>query len=78
MRGPFVVEGMLQGGLGGLVSVGLLWLTFRVAARDALANSDLLGRAAVLLSMEMCLAIIVGGVVVGVIGSLVSLGRIRP
>ena len=78
VRGPFVVEGMLQGGLGGLASVGLLWLTFRIAARDALANSDLLGRAAVLLSTEMCLAIIVGGVVVGIIGSLVSLGRIRP
>src|SRR6185436_4119767 len=29
VRGPFVVEGMLQGGLGGLLSVALLWLAFR-------------------------------------------------
>ncbi len=78
VRGPFVVEGMLQGGLGGLASVGLLWLTFRIAARDALAASDLLGRAAVLLPMEMCVAIIAGGIIVGIVGSLVSLGRIRP
>jgi cell division transport system permease protein len=75
VRGPFVVEGMIQGGLGGAVSVGLLWLTFRVAAEDALAASDLLGRAAVFLPRELCVAIVLGGMAVGVIGSLVSLGR---
>lgn len=75
VRGPFVVEGMLQGGLGGLLSVGLLWLAFRVFAVDALAASDLLGRAAVVLPRDVCLAIILGGMAVGVIGSLVSLGR---
>ena len=78
VRGPFVVEGMLQGGLGGLVSVGLLWVTFRIAARDALAASDLLGRAAVLLPTELCFAIVAGGTLVGIIGSLVSLGRMKP
>lgn len=75
VRGPFVVEGMLQGGLGGLLSVGLLWLAFRVFAVDALAASDLLGRAAVTLPPDICLAIVVGGMGVGVIGSLMSLGR---
>lgn len=75
VRGPFVVEGMLQGGLGGLLSVGLLWLAFRVFAADALAASDLLGRAAVALPADVCLAIVLGGMGVGVIGSLVSLGR---
>ena len=78
VRGPFVVEGMLQGGLGGLVSVGLLWVTFRIAARNAMAASDLLGRAAVLLPTELCFAIVAGGMVVGIIGSLVSLGRMKP
>jgi cell division transport system permease protein len=77
VKGPFVVEGMLQGGLGGLLSVGLLWGTFRILARDALAASDLLGRAVVLLPADLCLAIILGGMAVGVIGSLVSLGRSR-
>ncbi|HEY3120132.1 MAG TPA: permease-like cell division protein FtsX [Vicinamibacteria bacterium] len=75
VKGPFVVEGMLQGGMGGLLSVGLLWIAFRVLARDALAASDLLGRAAVFLPRELCLLIVLGGMAVGVIGSLVSLGR---
>jgi cell division transport system permease protein len=77
VRGPFVVEGMIQGGLGGLVSVGLLWAAFRVLARDALAASDLLGRAVVFLPRELSLAIVAGGMLVGVVGSLVSLGRTR-
>jgi cell division transport system permease protein len=75
VRGPFVVEGMLQGGLGGLLSVGLLWLAFKVFAADALAASDLLGRAAIALPSDVCFAIVLGGMGVGVIGSLVSLGR---
>lgn len=75
VRGPFVVEGMLQGGVGGLLSVGLLWLAFRVFAADALQASDLLGRAAVVLPGEILLAIVAGGMAVGVVGSLVSLGR---
>jgi cell division transport system permease protein len=77
VRGPFVVEGMIQGGLGGLLSVGLLYLAFRVLAPDMLAASDLLGRAAVFLPVQMCLLIVVGGMLVGIIGSLVSLGRLR-
>ncbi len=77
VRGPFVVEGMLQGGLGGLVSVGLLWLGFRVLAKDALAASDLLGRTALSLPTDVCLALILGGMAVGVVGSLVSLGRTK-
>jgi cell division transport system permease protein len=77
VKGPFVVEGMIQGGLGGLLSVALLWLAFRVLARDALAASEVLGRAAVFLPTDLCLAIVIGGMSVGVIGSLVSLGRSR-
>jgi cell division transport system permease protein len=77
VKGPFVVEGMIQGGLGGLLSVGLLWIGFRVMARDALAASDLMGRAAVFLPLQICLLIVIGGMGVGVAGSLVSLGRSR-
>jgi cell division transport system permease protein len=77
VRGPFVVEGMIQGGLGGLLAVGLLWAGFRILARDALAASDLLGRAVVFLPVELCLFIVFGGMAVGVVGSLVSLGRSR-
>jgi cell division transport system permease protein len=73
--GPFVVEGLLQGGLGGALSVGLLWLAFQAFSRDVLAASELLGRAVVFLPMDVCLLIVLGGMLVGVVGSLVSLGR---
>ena len=75
VKGPFVVEGMLQGGLGGSIAVGLLWLAFRVMVRNALAASDLLGRSAVFLPIELSLGIVAGGMVVGVVGSLLSLRR---
>ncbi|HET7295221.1 MAG TPA: permease-like cell division protein FtsX [Vicinamibacteria bacterium] len=75
VRGPFVVEGMLQGGLGGLLAVGLLYAAIRVLARDVIAASELLGRSALLLPTEVCLGLVLGGMVVGLVGSLVSLGR---
>jgi cell division transport system permease protein len=77
VKGPFVLEGMIQGGLGGLVSVVLLWVAFRVLAADALSASELMGRSVVFLPWSLCLMIVVGGMGVGVIGSLVSLGRLR-
>ena len=77
VKGPFVVEGMIQGGLGGAAAVGLLWGAFRSLAQDALAASDLLGRTAVFLPASLCLAIVLGGMAVGVVGSLVSLGRTK-
>jgi len=76
VKGPFVVEGMLQGGLGGLLAAGLLWLALRWLARD-LATSGLLGRTAFALPTEITLGLVAGGMVVGVVGSLVSLRRVR-
>ena len=76
VKGPFVVEGMLQGGLGGSLAAGLLWLTLRWLARD-LATSELLGRTAFALPTPITLALVLGGMVVGVVGSLVSLRRVR-
>jgi cell division transport system permease protein len=75
VTGPFVVEGMIQGALGGVLSVAMLWMAFRVLARDAVAASDLLGRAVVFLPPAVCVAIVLGGMAVGVVGSLISLGR---
>jgi cell division transport system permease protein len=75
IRGPFVVEGMLLGGLGGVVAVGLLWLVFQVVARDLVAASDLLGRAVVFLPLQLAAALVAGGTLVGLVGSLMSLGR---
>jgi cell division transport system permease protein len=75
VQGPFVVEGMLQGLLGGSLAVALLALAFQVLARDALAASELLGRAVVFLPLSLCAALVAGGMLVGLVGSLVSLGR---
>jgi len=77
VKGPFVAEGMIQGGLGGLVAVALLWMTLRLVARDVVAASDLLGRAALSLPASLCLAMVLGGMALGIVGSLVSLGRVR-
>jgi cell division transport system permease protein len=76
VKGPFVVEGMIQGGLGGLLAAGLLWLALRWLARD-LSSSELLGRAALTLPTGIAVALVAGGMVVGVAGSLVSLRRVR-
>jgi cell division transport system permease protein len=77
VKGPFVVEGMIQGGLGGLVAVGLLWLSVRVFARDALAATDLIGRTALALTAEIVALLVLGGMAVALVGSLVSLGRVQ-
>ena len=77
VRGPFVVEGMLLGALGGLVSLGLLALVFRLFVYDALASSDLLGRASAILPTFVGVGLVAGGMFVGIVGSLISLGRSR-
>jgi len=76
VKGPFVVEGMLQGGLGGSLAAGLLWLTLGWLARDR-NTSELLGRTAFALPTEISMALVFGGMAVGVVGSLVSLRRVR-
>jgi cell division transport system permease protein len=77
VKGPFVLEGMIQGGLGGVLALGLLWGIFHALSRDLLATSDLLGRTAIVLPPAMAALIVVGGTLVGLAGSLVSLGRLR-
>jgi hypothetical protein len=68
---------MIQGGLGGLLALALLWGIFHMLSRDVLATSDLLGRTAVFLPPAMAALLVAGGTLVGLAGSLVSLGRSR-
>jgi len=70
IRGPFVAEGFLQGGLGALVAIGLLWLGF-VAVRawwggDLAAMLD--GASLQFLPSRMVGLVVVGGMVVGAAG----------
>lgn len=75
VKGPFVAEGMALGGLGGVLAVAMLWIASRFVAQGLLAASDLLGRPVVPLPPSLGVAIVLGGMAVGVLGSLVSLGR---
>jgi cell division transport system permease protein len=77
IKGPFLVEGMLQGALGGLAAVALLHTALLAFARDVAAASDLVGRASAGLPPGLALVLVVGGMVAGLAGSLVSLGRLR-
>jgi cell division transport system permease protein len=76
VKGPFVAEGMIQGGLGGLVAAALLWAGLGWLSRG-LASSDLLGRTAFSLPASVAILLVLGGMVVGLTGSLVSLSRLK-
>ena len=75
VKGPFVVEGMIQGGLGGALAVALLSAVAQLVTREASMATEFLGPTAVLVPTWLNLAIVAGGMTVGVVGSLVSLGR---
>ncbi len=76
VKGPFVAEGMIQGGVGGLVAAGLLWAALAWLSRD-LSSTDLIGVAAFQLPASVAGSLVVGGMTVGVVGSLVSLSRLK-
>lgn len=75
VKGPFVAEGMLVGGLGGLLAVVLLWAALRLLSGEVLLASDLLGRAHLGLPGGVAAVLVAGGTLVGLVGSLVTLGR---
>jgi cell division transport system permease protein len=77
VKGPFVVEGLLQGALGGLLATSLLSLAVRLLAQDAATASELLGRSVVALSPSLVVALVAGGMALGVLGSLLSIGRLK-
>jgi cell division transport system permease protein len=76
VKGPFVTEGVIQGGLGGLVASLLLWTTLSWLSGN-LATSDLLPHATLALSPEIGTTLVGLGMVVGLAGSLISLSRLE-
>lgn len=76
VKGPFVAEGVIQGGLGGLAASFLLWTMLAWLSRD-LATSELLPRATLALSPTIGLLLVGGGMIVGLAGSLMSLSRME-
>jgi cell division transport system permease protein len=78
IRGPFVMEGTLQGGLGAtlaLVALGVVFFALR--ARYLLPLAAAINLSSVrFLPLEMCLWLVLGGMLVGCLGGLVAaLGR---
>jgi cell division transport system permease protein len=74
VRGPFVLEGVLQGGIGALIAVGLLGLAFlAVRARYLAPLASAVNLSSVqFLPAEMCLLLVVGGMAVGCLGGFVA------
>jgi cell division transport system permease protein len=70
IRGPFLLEGALKGLLGGVLAILLCYAGFVLFARSVPAFSGL-----VFFSPIQVLLILVFGVVLGLVASLVSVGR---
>jgi cell division transport system permease protein len=79
IRGPFVVEGVLQGGAGALVALALLWIVFAaVRAQYGQLAAEGLGLGALtFLPAELLLLLVVGGMLLGCIGGLVVARAVR-
>lgn len=77
IRGPFVCEGMIQGGLGAALALGTLWVVFALAAPrlSAMAAGLFdLGRLE-FLSVAAMSSLLVGGMAVGCLGGFVASRR---
>ncbi|HEX7192747.1 MAG TPA: ABC transporter permease [Thermoanaerobaculia bacterium] len=74
IRGPFLVEGILQGTIGGAVAVGLLFAVFVLTRRAIAAPQSLLWSFLVsgFLTWQKIVALIAGGTLAGWIGSWLS------
>lgn len=70
IRGPFVAEGLLQGGVGAAVALLVLWLGFAAArAWWATGMATVLAGASIdFLPLRFCLYLIAGGMLVGSVG----------
>jgi cell division transport system permease protein len=79
VRGPFVFEGVLQGGLGALLAIVMLAVVFSAGkARFGGMASEALGLTQLaFLPAELWLALILGGMLLGCLGGLVVARRVR-
>jgi cell division transport system permease protein len=74
VRGPFVMEGVLQGGAGALVALAVLAAVFIAARGRYLAPlAAAINLSSVrFLSLELCAALLVGGMLVGCLGGVIA------
>ncbi len=79
VRGPFIVEGILQGGAGALVALVLLWGLFTaMRARYGQAAADAVGLTSLsFIPVELWVAVIGGGMLLGCIGGVIVARGVR-
>jgi cell division transport system permease protein len=79
IRGPFVVEGLIQGGVGALLAVAMLWGMFAwLRARPMTAMAGAIDQSSIaFLSFPACLALLAGGMAVGCLGGLIAARNTR-
>ena len=79
VRGPFIVEGVLQGGVGALVAILLLWMAFAAAnARYGAAAAQAVGLGGItFLPWFLSVLIVVGGMLLGCVGGLIVARGVR-
>jgi len=74
IRGPFVVEGLIQGGIGALVALVVLWITFFVVRNraDAWFAGAIDPAALVFLSLPAAVGLLAAGMAVGSLGGFIA------
>lgn len=79
VRGPFVAEGVLQGGGGALFALLALWILFLIGrARFGQVASEALGLASLsFLPFQFWILLVVGGMLLGCIGGLIVARSVR-
>jgi cell division transport system permease protein len=79
LRGPFVMEGVLQGGIGALAALGVLWIAYAgLRAQYLVPLAEAINLSAVgFLPLGLSAALVAGGMAVGCAGGLVATWRRR-
>lgn len=79
VRGPFIVEGILQGGAGALVALLLLWGMFTaMRLRYGQLAADAVGLTTIsFLPLELWVAVIGGGMLLGCVGGVIVARGVR-
>jgi cell division transport system permease protein len=79
VRGPFIVEGVLQGGAGAVIAVALLWGAFLAArARYGAMAAEALGLGSLtFLPLELVFGLVAGGMLLGCVGGVIVARGVR-
>lgn len=74
IRGPFIVEGLIQGGIGAIVALVVLWIGFSVlrSRADAWLAGAIDAGALVFLSLPTVAALLAAGMAVGSLGGFIA------